>query len=155
MRAPSGTTCPNRGQYLNKCVYVCISAFEHVCIHPQVFSPIPQTGGVIVVRFGEAIRVDDLILAHESTHGPLHKVCVYARAHVSVCMRVGSRKLEHNPKPVPKPVVRGASARVPLKRACARERRGGRRRKGGRRSVVLVLKYRRYCVQIMVRVGAP
>lgn len=40
----------------------------------KVISPIPRTGAVAVVRFGDAISVDDLIKEYEDAHGPLYKV---------------------------------------------------------------------------------
>lgn len=40
----------------------------------KVISPIPSTGAVAVVRFGDAICVDDLVKEHEDVHGPLYKV---------------------------------------------------------------------------------
>ena len=39
-----------------------------------MISPIPRTGGVVVVRFGNSIHVQDLIKNYEDAHGPLHKV---------------------------------------------------------------------------------
>jgi monolysocardiolipin acyltransferase len=40
----------------------------------KIDSPIPKTGRAVEVRFGDAIRVDDLIQEYESKHGPLRKV---------------------------------------------------------------------------------
>ena len=39
-----------------------------------MISPIPRTGGVVVVRFGNSINVQDLIKNYEDAHGPLQKV---------------------------------------------------------------------------------
>jgi monolysocardiolipin acyltransferase len=40
----------------------------------KVISPLPRTGAVVVVRFGDAICVDDLVKEYEDLHGPLYKV---------------------------------------------------------------------------------
>ncbi|EKX55274.1 hypothetical protein GUITHDRAFT_156767 [Guillardia theta CCMP2712] len=40
----------------------------------RLLSVFPRGGGYVVVRFGEEIKVDDLISEHESLYGPLPKV---------------------------------------------------------------------------------
>eukprot|EP00960_Hanusia_phi_P048086 758760-Hanusia_phi.AAC.7 len=40
----------------------------------RLLSVIPRGGGSIIVRFGEEVRVDDLISEHEHRYGPLPKV---------------------------------------------------------------------------------
>lgn len=57
----------------------------------KVLSPIPRTGAVIVVRFGQPIPVDDLVREYEDAHGPLFKVSSAPMTEAAAAHRMPAR----------------------------------------------------------------